>query len=82
LEGFLDELPLAVMLKKPNLINNLKTNLIMKSKILILIISLLLSNISICQEKSRSAKTGRYVTKDYAKKHKSTTYTSKTKSKR
>ena len=54
----------------------------MKSKILILIFSLLISNISICQEKSRSAKTGRYVTKDYAKKHKSTTYTSKIKSKK
>ena len=34
------------------------------------------------QEKSRSAKTGKYVTKDYAEKHKSTTYTSKTKSKK
>jgi len=28
---------------------------------------------------SRSAKTGKFVTKDYAKKHKATTYTSKTK---
>lgn len=54
----------------------------MRTKILILIFSLLITNISICQEKSRSAKTGRYVTKDYAKKHKSTTYTSKTKSKK
>ncbi len=29
--------------------------------------------------KSRSAKTGKFVTKDYARKHKATTYTSKTK---
>ena len=29
--------------------------------------------------KSRSAKTGKFVTKDYAKKHKATTYTTKTK---
>lgn len=53
----------------------------MKTKNMILIISLLISNVSICQERSRSAKSGKYVTKEYAKKHKSTTYTSKVKKK-
>lgn len=52
-------------------------------KILIISLLLLANNMTLySQEKSRSAKTGRYVTKEYAKKHKSTTYTSKTKSKK
>lgn len=54
----------------------------MKTKILLLIVALMISNFGISQERSRSAKSGKYVTKEYAKKHKSTTYTSKVKKKK
>ena len=53
----------------------------MKKIILLLVIILLNNPNCFSQEKSRSAKSGKYVTKEYAKKHKSTTYTSKTKKK-
>lgn len=54
----------------------------MKKSLIILLVLLVCNTTIYGQEKSRSAKTGRYVTKSYAKKHKSTTYTSKTKSKK
>ena len=41
--------------------------------------TILFSGNLFAQEKSRSAKSGKFVTKKYAEKHKSTTYTSKTK---
>ena len=53
----------------------------MKKIILLLVITLCINPNCFSQEKSRSAKSGRYVTKEYAKKNKSTTYTSKTKKK-
>ena len=53
----------------------------MKKVFIIALLFLLNNNVTFSQEKSRSAKTGKYVTKDYAKKNKSTTYTSKTKKK-
>lgn len=52
-------------------------------KIFIITLILLANNmITYGQERSRSSKTGKYVTKEFANKHKSTTYTSKTKSKK
>lgn len=51
----------------------------MKKTSILFLISILICSYSFSQERSRSSKTGRYVTKKYAKEHKSTTYTSKTK---
>lgn len=54
----------------------------MKKIITVFTLLFLLNSANVfAQEKSRSAKTGKYVTKDYAKKNKSTTYTAKTKKK-
>ncbi|MBP6235768.1 MAG: hypothetical protein KA536_06490 [Saprospiraceae bacterium] len=53
----------------------------MKIKFLLFLLLSLAVNIAQAQTRtqSRSAKTGRYVTDGYAKKHKATTYTTKTK---
>ena len=53
----------------------------MKKIIFLFVITLLINPNCFSQEKSKSAKSGRYVTKKYAKKNKSTIYTSKTKKK-
>ena len=54
----------------------------MRTKIIIFFVLFVGCVKTYSQEKSRSAKTGKYVTREYAEKHKSTTYTSKTKSKK
>ena len=53
----------------------------MKSKFLFVFLLAFAANIAQAQTRtqSRSAKTGKYVTDGYAKKHKATTYTTKTK---
>lgn len=55
----------------------------MYNRILIILILAFSANFAQAQTqtgtRSRSAKTGKYVTNDFAKKHKSTTYTSKVK---
>ncbi|ENA1790630.1 hypothetical protein [Flavobacterium psychrophilum] len=53
----------------------------MKKIIMLSVIALMINANCLSQEKSRSAKSGRYVTKEYASKNKSTTYTSKTRKK-
>lgn len=53
----------------------------MKKIITLSVIALMISANCFSQEKSRSAKSGRYVTKKYAAENKSTTYTSKTRKK-
>lgn len=53
----------------------------MRKIIMLSVISLMINSTCFSQEKSRSAKSGKYVTKEYAKKNKSTTYTSKTRKK-
>ena len=54
----------------------------MKIKFLLVLLLSFAVNIAQAQTRTqyRSAKTGRYVTEGYAKKHKATTYTTKTKS--
>ena len=58
--------------------NNLLTNINMKKLICIILLASI-TNILFAQTRSRSAKTGRFVTKSYANTHKSTTYTYKVK---
>ncbi len=53
----------------------------MKKIIMLTVIAIMINTNCMSQEKSRSAKSGKYVTKEYAKKHKATTYTSKTRKK-
>jgi hypothetical protein len=55
----------------------------MKKIITVFTLLFLLNSVNVfSQEKTRSAKTGRCVSKEYAKNHKSTTNTLKTKSKK